>query len=147
MRHQPIEHHAPASVLVEAEIQEVAQESPGLRDPEADGAADRRVQPRDQRIGGAGIAPQEGDDIATLAMLVNLPAVPVAAHWRVAPMSKTDSGRVPGPSDWYLDATITFSADAAAKITGVEAFYKSPLLTGQLMRIDDTHLHLILNTQ
>lgn len=93
------------------------------------------------------VAPSQGDDIATLAKLVNLPAAPVAAHWVVGPMSATDSGRAPGPSDWYLDAAITFSADDAAKITGVESFYKSPLLVGKLMRIDDTHVRLILNTQ
>jgi hypothetical protein len=93
------------------------------------------------------VAPEEGDDIATMAKLVNLPAMPLAVHWSVGPMSKIDDGRVPGPSDWYLDATITFAAGDAAKISGVESFYKSPLLTGKLMRIDDTHLRLILNTQ
>ncbi len=93
------------------------------------------------------VAPSQGDDIATLAKLVNLPAVPVSAHWSVGPMSATDAGHVPGPSDWFLDATITFSANDAAKISGVEAFYKPPLLAGKLMRIDDTHLRLILKTQ
>jgi len=98
--------------------------------------------PREHRI-----APSEGDDIATLAKLVNLPALPLATHWRVEPMGAQDSARAPGPSDWTLDATITFSASDAARISGVESFYKSPLLTGKLMRIDDTHLRLILNTQ
>jgi len=93
------------------------------------------------------VAPSQGDDIATLAKLVNLPAVPVSTHWSVGPISATDLGRAPGPGDWYLDATITFSASDAAKVSGVEAFYKSPLLAGKLMRIDDTHLRLILNTQ
>src|SRR5579871_660764 len=88
------------------------------------------------------VAPSQGDDIATLAKLVNLPAVPVSAHWSVGPMSATDSSGAPGPSDWFLDATITFSASDAAKISGVESFYKSPLLAGKLMRIDDTHLRL-----
>ena len=92
-------------------------------------------------------APSEGDDIATLAKLVNLPAMPLAAHWRVEPEGAGDSARAPGPSDWTLDATITFSAADAARISGVESFYKSPLLAGKLMRIDDTHLRLILNTQ
>ena len=91
--------------------------------------------------------PASGDDIASLAKMVNLPAVPVSAHWAVAPQVATDSGRVPGPSDWTLDATIAFSADDAAKVSGVETFYKSPLLSGKLMRIDDTHVRLILNTQ
>ncbi len=98
--------------------------------------------PRDHAV-----APSQGDDIPTLAKLVNLPAMPVSAHWSVGPMSATDSDRTPGPSDWYLDATIVFSASDAVKISGVEAFYKSPLLAGKLMRIDDTHVRLILNTQ
>ena len=93
------------------------------------------------------VAPVSGDDIATLAKMVNLPAVPVSAHWSVAPQTQTDSGRVPGPGDWMLDATLTFSAGDAGKISGVESFYKSPLLNGKLMRIDDTHIRLILSTQ
>ena len=93
------------------------------------------------------VSPTSGDDIASLAKMVNLPAVPVSVHWWVAPEGQTDSGRVPGPSDWTLDATIAFSADDAAKISGVESFYKSPLLSGKLMRIDDTHVRLVLNTQ
>jgi hypothetical protein len=92
------------------------------------------------------VAPASGDDIASLAKMVNLPAVPVSAHWAVAPGTQTNSG-APGPTDWTLDATITFSAADAAKISGVESFYKSPLLSGKLMRIDDTHIRLILNTQ
>ncbi len=93
------------------------------------------------------VTPASGDDIATLAKMVNLPAVPVSARWSVAPQSQSDSGRVPGPADWTLDATITFSPADAGKISGVESFYKSPLLNGKLMRIDDTHVHLILSTQ
>ena len=93
------------------------------------------------------VAPAEGDDISTLAKMINLPAIPLAAHWNVGPLSQTDTGPVPGPGDWYLDATITFAAGDAAKISGVESFYKSPLLSGKLMRIDDTHLRLVLNTQ
>jgi hypothetical protein len=98
--------------------------------------------PREHRV-----SPTQGDDIATLATLVNLPAVPLAAHWSVAPQSEADAGRAPGPTDWTLDATITFSASDAAKISGVETFYKAPLLTGKLIRVDDTHMRLILTTQ
>ncbi|HEY2891251.1 MAG TPA: hypothetical protein VGJ31_11520 [Dongiaceae bacterium] len=47
-------------------------------------------------------AASEGDDIATLAKLVNLPAVPLATHWRVEPMGAADSARAPGPNDWRL---------------------------------------------
>jgi hypothetical protein len=91
--------------------------------------------------------PSQGDDVATLATLVNLPAVPVSVHWAVAPMTASDSGRVPGATDWSLNATLTFAPSDAARITGADVFYKAPLLTGKLMRVDDTHFQLILNTQ
>ena len=39
MRHQPVEHDAALQILVEAEMEEVAQEAAGLRDAEADRAA------------------------------------------------------------------------------------------------------------
>ncbi len=93
------------------------------------------------------LPPSEGDDVATLATLVNLPAVPMSVHWAVAPMTAAESGRVPGPDDWSLDATLTFAPSDAQRITGADVFYKAPLLTGRLMRVDDTHFHLILNTQ
>ena len=64
MRHQPVEHDAALQVLVEAEIEEVAQEAAGLRDAEADRAADGRMQAVEQRIGRRRIAAQEARDIA-----------------------------------------------------------------------------------
>jgi hypothetical protein len=100
------------------------------------------LRPRDRAI-----APSEGDDIATLATLVNLPAVPISAHWAVAPMPASDPARPPGPNDWSLDATMVFAPADAQRITGADVFYKSPLVAGKLMRVDDTHFHLILNTQ
>lgn len=93
------------------------------------------------------IIPTQGDDVATLAKLINLPAVPLSVHWAVGPMGAADSARVPGPNDWSLDATLVFSASDAARVTGVDVFYKPPLLSGKLMRLDDTHFHLVLNTQ
>jgi len=92
------------------------------------------------------VAPSEGDDVATLATLVNLPASPLSAHWSVGPMA-SESSRAPGPDDWYLDAILAFAPSDAARVTGVDVFYKSPLLQGKLMRVDDTHFHLILSTQ
>src|SRR5439155_24194705 len=49
MRHQSVEHRASREILIEAEIEVVAQEAAGLRDAEADGAADRRMQAVEQR--------------------------------------------------------------------------------------------------
>jgi hypothetical protein len=100
------------------------------------------LRPRNRNTG-----PTEGDDIATLATLVNLPAVPLSAHWAVAPMTAADSGRTPGPNDWSLDATMIFAPADAERVTGADVFYKAPLMSGRLMRVDDTHFHLVLNTQ
>ena len=100
------------------------------------------LRPRDHAT-----APSEGDDIATVAKLVNLPAVPISVHWAVAPITATDSGKAPGPNDWSLDATLVFAPPDAQRITGADIFYKSPLVAGKLMRVDDTHFHLILHTQ
>jgi hypothetical protein len=91
--------------------------------------------------------PMEGSDVATLANMINLPAVPVSVHWRVHPMTTEDSARVPGPDDWTLDATLAFSAADTERITGVNVFYKSPLDSGTLIRIDDTHFKLVLTTK
>ena len=98
--------------------------------------------PRDRSTG-----PTQGDDITTLARLVNLPATPISVHWAVAPMGAADSARTPGPNDWSLDATLVFALADAERITGADVFYKAPLMAGKLMRIDDTHFHLVLNTQ
>jgi hypothetical protein len=49
MRHQPVEHHSAGEVLVEAEIEEIAQISPGLRHAKADRALHRAA------AGGEGI--------------------------------------------------------------------------------------------
>jgi len=100
------------------------------------------LRPRDHAT-----APSEGDDIATLAKLVNLPAVPISVHWALAPMATFDSGQAPGHKDWSLDATLVFAPSDAQHITGAEVFYKAPLGAGKLMRLDTTHFHLILYTK
>lgn len=100
------------------------------------------LRPRDHAA-----APSAGDDIATLAKLVNLPAVPISVHWAVAPMTAVESGQAPGPNDWSLGATLVFAQSDAQRITGADVFYKAPLIAGKLMRVDDTHFHLILTTQ
>ncbi len=100
------------------------------------------LRPRDRNTG-----PTEGDDIATLAKLVNLPAMPISVHWTVAPMAAADAARPPGPDDWSLDAALAFAPADAVRVTGADVFYKAPLIVGKLMRIDETHFHLILNTK
>jgi hypothetical protein len=92
-------------------------------------------------------APTQGNDFATLAKLVNLPAVPISVRWTVAPMGAVDSEPAPGSSDWSLDVTLVFAPSDAKRVTGADVFYKPPLLAGKLVRLDDTHFHLILNTQ
>src|SRR4029077_13269087 len=53
-------------------------------------------------------APTQGNDVATLAKLVNLPAVPISVRWTVAPMEAVDSEPAPEYSDWSLDAPHVF---------------------------------------
>ncbi len=96
---------------------------------------------------GEGTSPTQGSDVATLAKLINLPATPIAVRWAVHPLGAAESTRTPGPNDWTLDAMLAFAPADAQRITGVDVFYKSPLLTGKLVRIDDTHFHLVLKTQ
>src|SRR5438105_12164460 len=86
--------------------------------------------------------PREGDDVATLATLVNLPAMPLSAHWAVAPMAGSDPDRSSDSSSWSLDATMVFAPSDVQRITGADVFYKPPLGTGKLMRVDDTHFRL-----
>src|SRR5271154_4473179 len=70
---------------------------------------------------GRGAPPTEGNDVATLARMITLPAVPVSVHWRVHPMTAADSTAPPGPDDWTLEAELVFAAGDASRITGVDA--------------------------
>jgi len=63
VRHQAVEYDAALQILDEAEMKEVAQEAAGLRDAEADRAADGRMQAVQQRIGRCCIAAQETGDV------------------------------------------------------------------------------------
>jgi len=42
---------------------------------------------------------------------------------------------------------MVFAPSDAQRITGAHVFYKPPLDAGRLMRVDDTHFRLILNSQ
>jgi hypothetical protein len=63
MRHQSVEHDAAGEVLVENEIEEIAQKAPGLRDAETDRALDK-VTARAKGIAGVAAVAQIGDDVA-----------------------------------------------------------------------------------
>ena len=54
-------------------------------------------------------------DVEALSKLINLPVRPVSAVWR-RQVRGTANSRVPGPTDWYLEALLTFDQDDAEKL-------------------------------
>ena len=55
-------------------------------------------------------------DVEALSRLITLPARPVSAVWRRQIRGTADS-RVPGPTDWYLEALLTFDQVDADHLT------------------------------
>jgi hypothetical protein len=90
--------------------------------------------------------PLAGNDPATLAGLITLPAVPSAAQWRLTPAGPDADPQDLSKGSWKLEADLTFAPADAAKITGAEAFFKPPFRGGVLQRLDASHLRLTLTT-
>lgn len=90
--------------------------------------------------------PVSGSDPATLAGLINLPAVPSAVHWTLTPASADADPRDLSKGSWTLMADLTFAPADAAKIAGPEAFFKPPFKAGKLERIDAGHLRVTLTS-
>ena len=91
--------------------------------------------------------PREGNDEATLAHYVALPAIPLSVHWRLSAGAPTDPAAAPADTaPWSIEAAMAFSAMDASKVTGIVDFYKPPLSSGKLVRIDDTHFQLTLRS-
>ncbi len=90
--------------------------------------------------------PREGNDEATLARYIALPAIPTSVHWRLSAGAPTDPATAPASAAWSIEATLAFSAVDAPKVTGILDFYKPPLSAGKLVRIDDTHFQLTLRS-
>ena len=99
------------------------------------------LRPRSQPAG-----PVSGSDPATLAGLINLPAVPSAVHWTLTPASADADPRDLSKGSWTLTADLTFAPADAAKIAGPEAFFKPPFKAGKLERIDAGHLRVTLTS-
>jgi hypothetical protein len=91
-------------------------------------------------------APVSGSDPATLAGLINLPAMPSAVSWKLTPASAGADPRDLSRGRWTLDADLTFAPADAAKIAGPEAFFKPPFKAGKLERLDAGHLRLTLTS-
>jgi len=89
--------------------------------------------------------PREGNDEATLARYIALPAIPTSVHWRLSAGAPVDPANAPAGGTWSIEATLAFSAADAPKVTGIVDFYKPPLTAGKLVRIDDTHIQLTLH--
>lgn len=95
----------------------------------------------------APVLPREGNDEATLARYVALPAVPTSVHWRLSAGAPVDPATASaGTAPWSIEATLAFSAVDAEKVTGIVDFYKPPLTAGKLVRVDDTHFRLTLHS-
>jgi hypothetical protein len=87
----------------------------------------------------------QGSDAATLARYISLPATPTAVRWMIHGKTAREGSQASGSSISWLEATLAFAAADAKRITGVETFFKPPLLAGKLIRIDETHFRLVLN--
>lgn len=91
--------------------------------------------------------PREGNDEATLAHYVALPAIPLSVHWRLSAGAPAEPATaVADTAPWSIEATLAFSAVDASKVTGIVDFYKPPLSSGKLVRVDDTHFQLTLRS-
>lgn len=88
--------------------------------------------------------PSEGDDAASLARLINLPAVPTAVHWSLKRASADADPDDLSKGSWTLDADLAFAPGDAAKIAGPEIFLKPPFKVGRLERIGDNRFRLFL---
>lgn len=91
--------------------------------------------------------PREGNDEATLAGYIALPAIPTSVHWRLSAGAPADPAAGPAGVAWSIEATLAFSAADAPKVTGIVDFYKPPLTAGKLVRVDDTHFQLTLHSR
>lgn len=91
-------------------------------------------------------APMSGSDPATLAGLINMPAMPNAVQWKLTPASADADPRDLSKGRWILDADLTFAPADAARIPGPEAFFKPPFKAGKLERLDAGHLRLTLTS-
>jgi hypothetical protein len=92
--------------------------------------------------------PREGNDEATLARYVALPAIPLSVHWRLSAGAPADPAAAPADTaPWSIEASLAFSAADASKVTGIVDFYKPPLSAGKLIRVDDTHFQLTLRSR
>jgi hypothetical protein len=87
----------------------------------------------------------QGSDAATLARYISLPATPTSMRWIIHGKTARDGSQASESPISWLEATLAFTAADAKRITGVETFFKAPLLRGKLIRIDETHFRLVLN--
>ena len=102
---------------------------------------------RSQLFPPAPALPREGNDEATLARYVALPAIPLSVQWHLSAGAPTDPAAAPADTaPWSIEATLAFSVADAPKVTGIVDFYKPPLSSGKLVRVDDTHFKLTLRS-
>lgn len=74
-------------------------------------------------------------DVEALSKIITLPARPVSAVWRRQVRGTADS-RIPGPTDWYLEALLTFDQDDAERVTDEAKKSEKPRDIGSIESID-----------
>ena len=74
-------------------------------------------------------------DVEALGKLITLPVRPVSAVWRRQVRGTPNSG-IPGPTDWQLEALLTFDEDDAAHLTEEAKKSEKPRDIGSIEGID-----------
>jgi len=74
-------------------------------------------------------------DVEALSKLIKLPVRPVSVVWRRQVRGSANS-RVPGPTDWHLEALLTFDTDDAEQVTDEAKKSEKPRDIGSIEGID-----------
>lgn len=75
-------------------------------------------------------------DIEALRKYINLPRRPVSAVWRAGVQGGEGSLDVPGPTDWYLTAVLTFSPKDMEEIVAEASRRERPRFRIAVKEID-----------
>jgi len=74
-------------------------------------------------------------DVEALNKLITLPVRPVSVVWRRQIRGAANS-RVPGPTDWYLEALLTFDPDDVKRVADEAKTAEKPRDIGSIDGID-----------
>ncbi len=74
-------------------------------------------------------------DVEALSKLITLPARPLSAVWR-RQVRGTANSRIPGPTDWQLEALLTFDQDDAEQLMEEAKKSDKPRDIGSIETVD-----------